>query len=716
MKFYQKWQGRICDGEENNQWFPACVPGNIQYDYGVAHDFGDPDYMDNHRKYRVLEDVTWEYKTSLSFEKDEEETVWFVSHGIDYRYDIVLNGTKIYSYEGMYKKVELNLTDMLSGEDTLSVVIYPHPKREGAPIGTRAEASACCKPPVCYGWDWQPRLLISGMWQEAYIETRKQDFICSCEPFASLDESMTKGTVDFELVCDGTCEIVITDEDGTEVYRGSDTHIEIEQPHLWWCNGQGTPYLYQWTVTSSSDEKKGTLAFKKLRLVQNSGSTDPFYFPKSRYDAPITVELNGRRILAKGSNWVNPELFWGNIQESCYESRLALVKDANMNMLRIWGGAGVNKESFYDICDRLGIMVWQEFPLACNKYPDTEEYLTVLESEAIAIIELLRHHACLAFWCGGNELFNSWSGMDDQSLPLRLLDRLCYEKDYGRPFMKTSPLTGMGHGGYSFVNEMMQGDIFHTMRSANLKAYTEFGLSSINDIQTLKKMMPEEELYPVKETQAWKERHGVRSWGPIADSWVCQKIQEKYFGETESLEQLVEQSNILQCIGYQAAFENARQQWPHCSMILNWCFNEPWNNAANLCLVNYPARPKKSYVSVKNALRPTMFSAGIDKYDWKEGEKFSADIWLLNDRPEEMSGSVTVELVMAEQTIKLLEWSAKAEANTNTEGPTVHMTLPVSEEDFFILRLRAENGMENEYRLLLRHGFRKKEEIKAMNQ
>jgi len=109
------------------------------------------------------------------------------------------------------------------------------------------------------------------------------------------------------------------------------------------------------------------------------------------------------------------------------------------------------------------------------------------------------------------------------------------------------------------------------------------------------------------------------------------------------------------------------------------------------------------------------FSAGFDRYDWKEEEKFSADIWLLNDCPEKVGGRVSVELVTAEQTIKLLDWEAQAEANSNVQGPTVHATLPMSEEDFFVLRLKADDGMENEYQLLLRHRPRKVKKLRELN-
>ena len=706
MKYYQSWIGRAV-GEDT--WFNASVPGNIQYDYGLSHGFGDPNIMDNYVNYRALEDIKWEYKTTLKYSSAENERIFFVSLGIDYIYDILLNGEKIYSYEGMFKGVELDITDKVSENDELSVIIYPHPKRSGAPEETSSEADSCCKPPVSYGWDWSPRFLVSGMWQEAYIEVRNRDYIYSCEPFTSLNDDFSAGTVDFKIDCSARCLITVTDADGKIVYSGKNTRFEIANPELWWCCGQGKPYLYTWNVRSDTDEKSGTLAFKKLRLVRNKYAGDPNSFPKSRYAAPATVELNGRRILIKGSNWVNPELFFGNADEDRYEKLLLKAKDANMNMLRVWGGSGINKESFYSICDKLGIMVWQEFMLACNNYPDTPEYLAVLESEATAIIKLLRKHACLALWCGGNELFNSWSGMDDQSLPLRLLDKLCYELDYGRPFLKTSPLTGMAHGGYTFTHPQMNGDVFNCIYHSDFTAYTEFGIPSMSDLETIKKIIPADELFPVSPTRAWVDRHGLKAWGE--NCWICPDILEKYYGKPNSLEELIAYSNELQCIGYQLEFEMLRQKWPHCGMIMNWCFNEPWNNVANNCLLSYPAKPKPAYYAVRNALRPTMFSAAVTKYDWTEGENFSADIWFLNDTPEKAFGKVTAELVMSEKSVRLIEWEAKVSENSNFRGPTVHIDLPESDSDFFILRLKSENNIGNEYRLLLKHKKRSNKKI-----
>ena len=142
-----------------------------------------------------------------------------------------------------------------------------------------------------------------------------------------------------------------------------------------------------------------------------------------------------------------------------------------MNIFRLWGGAGIQKDEFYEICDRLGIMVWQEFMLACNNYVANPHYMETLEREATSIIIHLRRHPSLVIWCGGNELFNSWSGMDDQSRALRLLNKLCFELDYERPFFQTSPLTGMAHGGYTFMTGIPERRIRRLQNRRNT-AYT----------------------------------------------------------------------------------------------------------------------------------------------------------------------------------------------------------------------------------------------------
>lgn len=714
MKFYQKWEGRSCT-EGRNAWFKATVPGNIQKDYADANGFEDVQFADNYKQFLPIEDDHWEYRTTLSYEKGTKDRVFLVSEGISYRYDVLLNGECVYSYEGMFRGFEVDLTDKLTGkDDVLTVHIYPHPKSKRGYAGSRDEANESCNPPVYYGWDWNPRLLISGIWDDTYLETRGEGSIDHCEVLADLDASLTVGTVTASFDSKLPCEILLLDADGHEVCRTKEKTFTVESPSLWWCNEQGTPYLYTWVIRNEREERRGHIGFRRLRLLRNVGAKGPSNFPKGRYEAPITLELNGRRIMGKGSNWVNPELFWGEITEERYEELITLAKDCHMNIFRMWGGAGMPKRSFYDICDRAGILLWQEFVLACNEYIDLPGYMKTLESEATGMILKFRSHPCLAFWCGGNELFNAWSNMDEQSHPLRLLNKLCYELDYKRPFLYTSPLYGMAHGGYTFYSADQGGDVFQEFQNSSNVAYTEFGVPALASMETLREIIPEDELFPVTETEAWIAHHGFKAWGK--SRWVCQDVYERYFGEPSSLEEMVEGQTWMQCEGYRGAFEEMRRQWPHCSMAINWCYNEPWKTCAGNNLIAYPTRVRPAYYYVQKAMRPTLFSAKIAKFDWKEGETFEAEIWLLNDAPEAVSGTVSVTAKVGDESFELLDWTAKAEPNLHRRGPTVRFTLPhVEDEREVVLTLSAENGWESEYRFLYIPKKKKKNVLRQLN-
>ena len=178
MRFNQVWQIRQIGTED---WFPARVPGNIQYDYAVSHNFGDIWFGMVHEKFLAIEDYEWEYRTVLHFKAHPGERVFFITRGVDYFFDLALNGTVLHSHEGMFSIVELDLTEKLTGKDyILSVFVHKHPKHPGEPAN-RNQAVDSCKPAVSYTWDYHPRVLPSGMWEDAYIETRKTGFIRSAE-------------------------------------------------------------------------------------------------------------------------------------------------------------------------------------------------------------------------------------------------------------------------------------------------------------------------------------------------------------------------------------------------------------------------------------------------------------------------------------------------------------------------------------------------------
>ena len=702
MIFKQNWTGAVLGMGRDNELFPCTVPGNIQLDFAKAANLGDPYYSDNCTKLKEYEDVFWKYKTQLEFTKQPDEKVFFVTKGIEYEYDVLLNGNKILHHIGMFTTVEHEITDLLAEKNTLEVLIYPHPKREGADE-CRDQADQSTKPAVEYGWDWHPRLLVSGLWDETYIETRTVSTITDVHTSYSLNENLTEAEVTFDIQCESPVEIELFAPDGTVVYKGSEKTFKVENIKLWWCNCQGEPNLYKWQLTSATDKKEGHIGFKKVRLVMNEGAWDePSQFPKSRSNPPITIELNNRRIFAKGTNWVNPELFTATITEERCNKLLQFVKDANMNIVRCWGGAIINKEPFFDLCDKLGLMVWQEFPLACNNYKGTDEYLKVLEQEATAIIDRVSQHACLTLWCGGNELFNKWSGMTDQSLALRLLNKLCYEKSRNIPFIPTAPVMGMGHGFYMFYDNETNKFVHEIYGGKNYTAYSEFGSPSITELKYLEEVIPPELLHKPAPDTVWELRHGYGAWDAAGfDSWLCFGILSKIFGEQETLEDYINCSIITQCEGLKYIFEEARRQKPQCSMALNWCFNEPWLTAAGQSIIAYPDRPKKAYYVVQNSLKNVVPSARLSNFVYKAGDLLQAELFLLNDSTEDVRDNIEVYFEFDGKREFVTAWDSGAvKANTNKRGIIVQLNIPEAEnQHIFKLILKGATG-ENEYQLL----------------
>ena len=685
------WQGKR---DNENEWFPASVPGAIQHDYAEFHNWGDVNYADNAARYKELEDSTWFYRAE--FEVPKKENVFFVSGGIDYIYDIVLNGEVILSHEGMFTPVDLDISDKLSdGKNTIEVKIYPHPKRPGA-AEDRSQADNCCKPPVCYEWDWHPRLLVSGIWNDAFIEVRDTDYIKKCDVSYTLSDNKTNVVFD----TDSGCEIEIFAPDGTSVYKGTDTKITIENPLLWWCNGHGEPNLYSYRVKNKSDEKCGKIGFRTIELVMSDENAwmEPKSFPKTRSVPPTQILLNGKRIFAKGSNFVSPDIFIGRMTKDAYQPLVKLAKDANMNIFRIWGGSGIGKKAFYDLCDEYGIMVWQEFPLACNNYVNEPHYLEILKQEATEIVCTLRTHPSVILWCGGNELFNGWSKMTDQSHALRLLNKICYDYDMNTPFIATSPLMGMAHGCYLFYSETDNMEVYEMFNTAHNTAYSEFGIPSAADVDYLKTFIPEDELFPSEKSSSWVMHHAFGAWRET--SWLCMDVLNRYFGEMNTLEEIVAYSQWLQCEGYKAIFEEARRQKPYCSMAINWCYNEPWKTAANNSILSYPARPKKAYYSIKNSLAPTVPSARINKFSYEGGELFSSEMWLLNDSYEKVNDKISAYIEIGGECRHVMDWETPVSGeNENIRGHILQFVLPDVDADRFTLKLVSEKYGENSYTL-----------------
>lgn len=704
----------------------ATVPGAAGLDYARAEKYPDYNFSKNYENFLWMEDKYFAYQTDLNFNLVDGEYAYLVFEGIDYEFDIKINGDLLIHKEGMFTPTKIDVSAYNGKKSLLEVVVYPIPKLKNARRkGTRDEAASSCKPASSYSWDWHPRLVPSGIWKPAYLEIHKSA-PTAIDASYRLSDDLKKAYINTKTYTVGSsnAKIELISPSGSIVFTKEitfsdsetlDVDFTLENPLLWYPVGYGEHPIYTLAVYNLEKRVERKIGFRRVKLLRNFDDTNPTEksFPKGRYSAPATIEINGAKVFAKGSNMVNVEIFPALMTKERYEGLLKLVSDANMNIVRMWGGGFINHECFYDICDSYGIMVWQEFMLSCNIHPDDDKYLSVLKNEATHIIKTLRTHPAIVLWCGGNELFNSWSGMTDQSHPLRMLNSLCYELDRFTPFNATSPLEGMGHGTYHTLFERHKAkadtaglgaeidcdineEFITVLTKSSFTAYTEFGSSGGATPEYIKKyIMSEEDYNAISENHpVWRAHHAFGAWN--SNSWLRPNEIEYYFGSYENTDDLMEKSLFVQSISYKALFEEMRKQWPHCSMAINWDFNEPWPCAAGNSLVNWPCEPKPAYYAVKDALRPTLVSIRTGKNRFTPGETLNAEVFLLNDSPNVyVDLEITAYLSMDGSDKKLATFSlSECTARSNVKVGDFSINIDHDIDTIFTIKLEVKNHPE----------------------
>ncbi len=699
---------------------PAEVPGAVQLDYAKAFNYADYNYGVNFRQFDWMEDEYFIYESTLDFSADQDTAATLCFMGIDYAYEIFIDGKSRVKGEGAFTPVYIDVTEYSGKKAALKVIIDPIPKctpRSYSIHLDRHQARESCKPDSCYGWDWHPRLVPSGIWGEVFIELCKADSPKAIEASYRLADDLSSVNISCEVTaykpCTLNAELIAPDGNVVCSKRfdvdGSckaDFTLTLDAPLLWFPRGYGEQPLYTLRV-SGSESIERRIGFRRSKLVENPGAAAvaQAVSPKGPIFAPITLEINGKRIFGQGSNWVNTEIFPCLMTPKRYDELLNCVCEANMNILRMWGGQYINHEHFYDRCDELGILIWQEFMLSCNRYPDKDHYLGVLKQEATTLIKRLRTHPALAFWCGGNELFNSWSGLTLQSHPLRLLDSLCYELDRFTPFNMTAPLHGMAHGPYQkvqFTEEAHKNEDFElgqesycAIKESHSTAYTEFGSCAASPKEYLLKYIMDEETYADcnEANEVWREHH---AFGVSPSYWIGYSDVTFFFGGYDGVDDLIDKSLYLQDLCYKSIFEEARRQAPYCSMAINWDFNEPWPTAAGNNLISWPCEPKSCFYKVKEALRPTLLSLEMPCNRYLTGDRFEGNVWILNDTDNEaVARSAKVYLISDGKKTLLCDASTpNAAARANGKGSAVAFDITSDISERFSVSVECEDAPE----------------------
>ena len=466
-----EWQFRDVASDD---WRAATVPGCVQLDLMNLGDLPDPFYRMNEVEAVKLEPKEWVYRRSFELgEEDlEADQIDLLFEGLDTYADIYVNDVFIGSADNMFMRYWFDITQFAETENTLTVYLHsPLNTIKDMERNSDLDLKGGCesarpyirKAQYAYGWDWGPRIAQVGIWRPVqvrvirtaelsnpyvYTKSINEDGTATLHVEAAIRQydvvplqARIAISLDGEPVVEKTVSV-----DNLRGTLGFETTMTIDDAQLWWPNGLGDQPLYDVEIIllaskATLDTARIKTGIRTVRLIQEEDVEGKSFI----------IEINGRRVFCKGANWIPADNLLPRLDAERYESLIEMAAEANMNMLRIWGGGLYEDPAFYEACDRLGIMVWQDFMYACAQYPDEFEWFRdSAREEAIEVVSRLRNYPSIVLWCGNNE--NNWGFADwwgngvpeylGNTIYRQILPKVCGEVDPSRPYWVSSPYGG----------------------------------------------------------------------------------------------------------------------------------------------------------------------------------------------------------------------------------------------------------------------------------
>ncbi|MFF0339759.1 glycoside hydrolase family 2 protein [Kribbella sp. NPDC004875] len=511
-------EGPVPDGLAGRA-IAATVPGEVHTDLLAAGEIPDPFDGDNESALHWIGRTRWSFRTTFSWTADGNDRQELVAEGLDTVATVTLNGQELGRTINQHRSHRFDVTGVLVAGDNELVIEFEGPvtaaEAERAKAGSWPHTNLhpyneLRKMASNFGWDWGPDVATAGIWRPIRIESWSGVRIDSVRPLAGADGVLNTYV---SLVWTDTASeyATVTAEVGgttqsTSVKPGTDTVVlanTVPAVDLWWPRGHGEQPLYDVTVTVNEDAWHGRVGFRTVTLnvaPDNDGT-------------PFVLSVNGKPIYVRGANWIPDDAFVTRLNAGTYRTSIQDAVDAGMNLLRVWGGGIYESEQFYDVCDELGILVWQDFLFACAAYSEDESLWSEVEAEAREAVTRLSKHASLAVWNGNNE--NIWGYVEwSWRVPLAgrpwgagyyldLLPKIVGELDPRTPYSAGSPYSfdqfihpnDERHGTMHIWDIWNQVD-YTTYRKYKPRFVSEFGFQGPPAWSTLTSVVHDEPLDP----------------------------------------------------------------------------------------------------------------------------------------------------------------------------------------------------------------------------
>lgn len=671
----QNWKFRRA-GEV--QWLDARVPGVVHLDLLRHGLIPDPYYGTNEDSVQWIEREDWMYETTFSLPAAlrDNQRYELVFDGLDTYASVFLNGEKILATDNMYRRWAVDVKPFLkAGINTLMVyfrspMTVNEPKLGGPlPYHVTAENDAnkekvsvyTRKAPFHFGWDWGPRMVSCGIWRPVYLNIWTEARIETAQIFQDVlndERAELRAVLGFSTDTALTYEWIIRDlttqtilSRQTVAGNGAPIHtlpFVIEQPRRWWTHNLGEPYLYRFSVQlrrgdALLDEREIRFGLRTIEVIQEKDDIGrAFYF-----------KLNGVPVFMKGANYIPGDALLPRRSPEDFRQLLGAAKAVNMNMIRVWGGGIYEEDLFYDLCDEMGLLVWQDLMFACSMYPgDDSLFVENVRQEITYNARRLRHHPSIAIWCGNNEVDMAWHhwgwqvrhlimpGKANkmweayQALFHELFPSVLGAEDPGRTYVSTSPQSNWGkadnfnYGTMHYWGVWHGPDSFDGYRTYVGRYMNEYGFQSFPEWATIRAFSGPDDWSLDSDVMKRHQKSYIGN-GQIA------KFTRRYYKDATDFQDFVYKSQITQAEGMRVAITNHRVRKGHCMGTMYWQLNDCWPGPS-WSGIDYYGRWKALHYSLKELYADLLIVTDSDQN--------RLNLSIVSDLLEPVQGNVLVEI------------------------------------------------------------------------
>ena len=682
-------------------WHPATVPGCVHTDLLNDKLIDDPFYRDNEQKLQWIGKTDWEYQTTFNVTPEilRRAHIDLVFEGLDTYANVFLNDESLLNTDNMFRTWRIDTKRLLKAGDNTLRIRFRSPINEVLPRMAKMSYELPAgndqgektsphtrKAPYQFGWDWGPRFVTSGIWRPVYLEAWDEARV---EDLHILPKQVTAAaasvTAEVEVVADDNASAAIIIENLTDKRIAAKREVNltagsnrvaldfvIARPALWWPNGLGAHPLYTFKARllingKPIDETTTRTGLRSLELRQQPDASGKSF----------TFVVNGVPVFAKGANWIPADSFPTRISKSKYRQLLESVRDTNMNMLRVWGGGIYERNDFYELCDEMGILVWQDFMFGCSLYPGDQTFLDNVRQEAIDNVKRLRNHPSIVIWVGNNEIESGWFhwGWKNQ-LPASLWDdylkifygvlpEVCSSLDPSRSYWPSSPSSKLEDDNESQkMGDLHYWQVWHAALpfSEYEKQFprfmSEYGFQSFPQLETVNTYTMTADQDINSPVMMAHQRH------PRGNQLIREYMLREYT-EPKDFESFLYVSQVLQAEGIKIGAEHLRRIMPHNMGSLFWQLDDCWP-VASWSSIDYTGRWKALQYYARRFYADILVSTQEDSGNLK--------VFVVSDRLQPAAAQLSLSLLDFEGN-KL--WSQQENIQVAPLNSRAYLTVPV---------------------------------------